>query len=128
MSDSRDNPISKIDSLSEQLKKSILDYFKNPEKYIGFKEIRWTKKIKYLNFFEKYFNVKYVHLIRDMNDQIKSINRLNWNLPTGTKEHIVKTNKTINSFLITRKTSQYIVKNISFDENFKQEIYDFIIR
>lgn len=120
------NPRNKINHLKEKLNECVLEFFDNPEEYIGFKEIRWSSNIKYLNFFEQYFNVKYIHLVRNIEDQIKSINRLKWKLKTDTEQYILLTNKIITNFLQTRKPKQHITKNISIDKNFQQEIYNFI--
>lgn len=121
------NPRSKLNNLKNSIINCVLDYFDNPENYIGFKEIRWLKTdINYLSFFENHFNVKYIHLTRNIDDQIKSMNRAKW-IPDNRQKYITNTNEAINNFLTKKPVSQYIVKNISIDKNFQEEIYNFIL-
>lgn len=121
------NPKDKVLGLTKEIENSIIDYFPNKEKYIGFKEIRWLDyNLENLNWFEKYYKVKYVHLLRNIDEQSHSMKKLNWSFETNIDDHIKHTNQTINKFLTKKHTSQYIIKNISIDKNFEQEIYNFI--
>lgn len=120
------NPISKMRDLKRNIHSNIIEYFNHPENYIGFKEIRWaTVNMSYLSFFEKHFNVKYIHLIRNTEDQIKSMQRTKWK-QKNLEQYLESTNTIIENYLQHKTPSQYITKNISIDKNFQQEIYDFI--
>ena len=122
------NPRKKLENLESNLLKCILNYFDNDEKYIGFKEVRWiNRKLECLNILEDHFKVKYIYLTRNLYDQVKSIQKVGWNLADPIDQHIEKTNSVIEAFLNKKKSSQFIHKNISTDANFLQEIYQFIV-
>lgn len=122
------NPKNKLGIFKNSLIKALIDYFHNNELYVGFKEIRWIdKQLNCLDILEDYFKVKYIHLTRNLDDQIMSIQKLGWDLSYPIDEYITKTNSVIETFLSKKKISQFIHKNISTDINFLEEIYQFII-
>lgn len=120
------NPEEKLISLKTKLINSIIEYFDNTEIYIGFKEIRWiNKNLSSINILEKIYKVKYIFLTRKIQDQINSMKKVGWN--GDLKSRIENTDKQILNFLNTKSTNQYIIKNISTDKNFQEEIYHFIV-
>lgn len=122
------NPADKVKSLDSILLDIIVNYFESEYDYIGFKEVRWINRdLRCLNILESKYNVKYIFLTRNIQDQIKSIQKLNWDLPTPIDDHIRKTNESITKFLNTKPKNQFITKNISVDKNFLAEIYEFIV-
>lgn len=122
------NPKNKLDNLKNSLITTLTNYFDNNEQYVGFKEVRWiNRKLDCLNILEDYFKVKYIYLTRNLHDQVKSIKKVGWNLPSPTDKHIEKTNSVIETFLSKKKPNQFIHKNISTNTNFLQEIYQFIV-
>jgi len=119
------NPDDKILKLKTGLINLVKNFFNQNKKHIGFKEIRWAhKNLQALNLLESLYRVKYIHLTRNIKDQISSMTRLNW---TNVKNHISHTNDAINNFLLTKQSNQYIKKNISVDKNFLEDIYNFIV-
>lgn len=119
------HPADKINILETGMINTIIDFFDTTVDYTGFKEIRWSDdSINCLNILENIYQVKYVHLIRDLKSQHKSMTRLKWKIE---QSDIINTNNTITKFLKTKKPNQYIVKNISEDNNFLVQIYDFLV-
>jgi hypothetical protein len=120
------NPPQKISSLQKSLENSLINFFDTNCKYVGFKEIRWSQDLSCLNILDNIFNkVKYVFLVRDINQQVHSMKKLNW-----TGDHLNRTiniNNNIQNFLNKKPKNQYIIKNISTDKNFQEEVYDFIV-
>jgi len=123
------NNIDKLYVVKNNLIKSIRHYLPN-KKYIGFKEIRWQYPVSSINhcfnILEKIFDkVIYIHLIRNIEDQIKSMNNA-W--ITKSKEYRKKMCEEINHNISESiKHRNYITKNISTDTNFLEEIYQYII-
>jgi hypothetical protein len=122
------NPEDKVKSLDLILLDIVVNYFESEYNYIGFKEVRWLDRdLRCLNILENKYNVKYVFLTRNIQDQIKSIQKLNWNLQIPIDDYIRKTDGSIIKFLNTKPKNQFITKNISVDKNFLAEIYEFIV-
>lgn len=131
------NP-SKINELNDNLYKNIVTFFNSDHQYIGYKEIRfYAKDLSYLNVLESIYNVKYVYLTRDIEEQAASMFKLKWyhQHDLNLKEHsieeyknfITKNNLNIHNFLMFKSPKQFIHKNISKDKNFVDDIYNFII-
>lgn len=116
------NNIPKLYKIINHLENCLNLYFKDNYKVRGFKEIRFFDKnsIKYLQYFEKKYDVYYIHLTRNIEDQSKSAF---WASNPNAKEKINKINKNIEEILGTKKTYMRvdlsdISKNISIVQNF----------
>jgi len=119
------NPADKVAQLKTGLIDLLKNFFNDNKKYIGFKEIRWiNKNLQALNLLEKLYKVKYVHLTRNIDDQVSSMTKTGWQ---NRKSHIIETNNAISSFLLNKPPHQHIQKNISIDKNFLEDIYNFIV-
>lgn len=120
------NPKEKLVFLQKSLINSLINFFDSNCEYVGFKEIRWLYDLSCLNILNHIFdNVKYVFLYRNLHDQIDSMKKLKWQ-----GDHLNRTiniNNNVQNFLNTKSTNQYIIKNISTDRNFQEEIYNFIV-
>lgn len=119
------NPDHKIIKLKAGLINLVKNFFNQKKKYIGFKEIRWVNKnLQALNLLEKLYKVKYVHLTRNIDDQLLSMEKRGWQ---NNKSHVIETNNAIGNFLLNKPPNQHIQKNISVDKNFLEDIYNFIV-
>jgi len=132
------NDPNKIKDLSYELCHNIIKFFESTHLYIGYKEIRFNDiDLSYLNILEKLYNVKYIYLTRDIEQQAQSMYKLKWfyqnDLPLKShdinsyKEYIATTNNNISNFLIFKGKKQFIHKDISKSPNFAKEIYENIL-
>lgn len=106
------------------LEKSLFEYFEGSYILRGFKEIRFFMKenVQHLTYFEKEYDVYYIHLTRNIEEQVQSDF---WKNFPNAKEMIATTNDNIESVL--GKKEKYIKidlsqieKDISFVRTFLQ--------
>lgn len=97
------NNISKLKKIQKNLDK-MLDFYFSENKYSvqGFKEFRFRniESVKSLEYFEKKFDVYYIHLTRDIKDQSKSGF---WKNEEDAESEIENINKNIKNFLINKE-------------------------
>lgn len=124
--DSKIHLINIRDNLLDQIKL----FFNSNSDYIGFKEIRWTNyDLNTLNIMHSiYKKIIYIHIHRNMQDQINSFKRT-W-MYTQTDQqiynYIQNTNEKILEFLVNQKKN-FLSVNMSEDTNFLHTIKDFIL-
>lgn len=104
------NDISKLKKITVNLENALNFYFKGGYNVCGFKEIRFQDKenIQCLQYFEKKYDVYYIHIIRDVNDQ--SVSGF-WKNTVNSKERIIKINTNIEEVL--GKKNKYIKVDLS---------------
>lgn len=123
------NPIEKLCAAETNIKTTIQKFFAGNYRYVGFKDISWQSRDlgAAANLLEEiYANVKYVALRRDVEAQVKSMQRT-WNSKIDYTQQVAQTNDVITQFLLTRKPQKYIEKNISVDANYLDDVYQFLI-
>lgn len=124
-----DNKICLI-NIRDNLLNQIKLFFDPTTEYIGFKEIRWIDyDLNTLNIIDSiYKKIKYIHISRDLGEQINSFKRT-W-MYTQTDEqisnYITNTNNNIIQFL-TNQNKDFLSINMSTDKNFLHTIRDFIL-
>ncbi len=96
------NDVSKLDELTVFLGGYIENYFGRKHRVVGFKEIRFLSKedIGHLFFFEKTYDVFYIHLTRNVDEQSQSAW---WKKNKNAKETILKINSNISEVLGDKK-------------------------
>lgn len=97
------NNIPKLQEIVNRLEECINFYFEDDYTVIGFKEIRFfdKKNVELLHFFEKKYDVYYIHLTRNIEEQSKSGF---WVDIVNPEERIKTINKNIEDVLSRKKS------------------------
>lgn len=92
------NDVPALRKISRRLDACVKGYFGTRHRVIGFKEIRFESKadVGILSFFERYYDVFYIHLTRDIERQSKSAW---WKDDQRAKEAILAINENIHATL-----------------------------